>query len=70
MTLPHTLAFQFAALTSLPGLIGTILVVLIVVLFARIVLKVAWRIAIVTLVVALALWFLGLLGPLAGIVGV
>lgn len=64
-----TLALQFGGLFSLPGIVGALVIVLVVILVARFVLNIAWKIAIVVLVIALALWVLGMLGPLAGLFG-
>jgi len=70
MSLPPFVALQLDALFSLPGIVGTLVIVLLVILVARVVLKIAWKVALVVLVIALALWFVGLLGPLAGLLGV
>lgn len=63
-------ALQLGGISSVPGLVGTLVVVLIIILIARVVLKIAWKITLVAVVVALVLWFAGLLGPLAGSLGV
>ena len=53
-------------LTSPPGIVATLLVLLLVVVVGRIILALAWRIVLVALVVSIALWLLGAvgLGPL------
>lgn len=61
---------QLDALFSLPGILGALILVAVVILVARIVLKVAWKITLVAVVIAAILWFLGMLGPLSELFGV
>lgn len=61
---------QLEALTSLPGILTTLVVVAVVILVARILLRIAWKIVIVAAVVAAVLWILGLLGPLSSLLGI
>jgi hypothetical protein len=49
-------------LTSLPGIVGTVLVLLLVIVVGRIVLALAWRVVLVALAVSIALWLLGAVG--------
>lgn len=63
------LPLQLGAIASLPGIVGTLIIVAIAIFVGRIVLSVAWKVVLVALVVAVVLWFLGLLGPLAGFFG-
>lgn len=62
-------ALQLGAISSVPGLVGTLVIALVIILIARVALKIAWKITLVAVVVALVLWFAGLLGPLAGFLG-
>ncbi|MFC6874564.1 hypothetical protein [Halobellus marinus] len=48
--------------TSLPGLVGTLLVVLLVLVVGRVLLALAWRVVLVALAVSVGLWALGLVG--------
>jgi uncharacterized BrkB/YihY/UPF0761 family membrane protein len=64
------LPLQLEALGSLPGILTTLVVVAVVILVARVLLSVAWRIVVVAAVIAAALWILGLLGPLSSILPV
>ena len=64
------LPLQLEALGSLPGILTTLLVVAVVILVARVVLSVAWRIVVVAAGIAAILWVLGLLGPLSSILPV
>jgi hypothetical protein len=68
--LPALAPLQLGALASPVGLVGALVLVLLAVVVVRFVLKMAIRIAIIAAVVVAALWFLGLLGPLRGLVGV
>lgn len=61
------LPLVFGPLGTLPGLLGTLIIIAVIILVGRIVLKVAWKIVLVAIVVAAILWFLGLLGPLGGL---
>jgi uncharacterized BrkB/YihY/UPF0761 family membrane protein len=64
------LPLQLEALGSLPGILTTLVVVAVVILVARVLLSVAWRIVVVAAVIAAVLWILGLLGPLSSILPV
>ncbi|MFC7228191.1 hypothetical protein N0B31_12330 [Salinirubellus salinus] len=68
LTLPP-LPLQMEGLFSLPGILTTLLIVAVVILVARIVLRIAWKIVVVAAVVAAILWVLGLLGPVGGLLG-
>jgi hypothetical protein len=57
-------------LFSLPGILTTLIIVGVVILVARIVLSIAWKVVVVAAVVAAILWILGLLGPLSGLLPV
>ena len=61
---------QLEALGSLPGILTTLVVVAVVILVARVLLSIAWRIVIVAAVIAAILWILGLLGPLSSLLGI
>ncbi len=54
-------------LATLPGILGTLIVIAVVILVGRIVLEVAWKLVLVATVIVAALWLLGLLGPLQGL---
>jgi hypothetical protein len=64
------LPLQLEALGTLPGILTTLVVVAVVILVARVLLSIAWRIVIVAAVVAAILWVLGLLGPLSSLLGI
>jgi type IV secretory pathway VirB6-like protein len=64
------LPLQFGALGTLPGILTTLVVVAVVILVARVLLSIAWRIVIVVAVIAAILWILGLLGPLSSLLGI
>lgn len=51
---------QLDAIASVPGLLGALILVAIVVLVGRIVLRVAWKVVLVATVVVAALWLVGL----------
>lgn len=57
---------QFDAIASVPGILGTLILVAIVILVGRIVLRIAWKVVIVGTVLVAVLWLLGLLGPFQG----
>lgn len=48
--------------TSGPGIVGTLLVLLVVIVVGRILLSVAWRLVLVALGVSVVLWLLGAVG--------
>ncbi|WP_311173051.1 hypothetical protein [Halobellus ordinarius] len=50
------------AFTSIPGLIGMLLVVLLVLVVGRVLLALAWRVVLLALAVSVGLWALGLVG--------
>jgi hypothetical protein len=60
---------QFEALTSLPGLLMTLVVIAVVIFVARIALNIAWKVVLVAAAVAAVLWVLGLLGPVSNLLG-
>jgi predicted RND superfamily exporter protein len=62
-------ALQLEALGTLPGVLMTLVVLAVVILVARVLLSVAWRVVIVATVVAAVLWVFGLLGPVTSLVG-
>jgi len=49
-------------LTSLPGIVGALLVLLLVIVVGRIVLALAWRVVLIALGLAIVLWLLGAVG--------
>ncbi|MFD1597910.1 hypothetical protein [Halobellus rarus] len=59
---PSTALLFGGQLTSLPGIVGTLLVLLLVIVVGRIVLALAWRVVLVALAVSLVLWLLGAVG--------
>jgi hypothetical protein len=63
---PSTALLFGGPLTSLPGIVGVLLVLLLVIVVGRIVLALAWRVVLIALAVSVALWLLGAvgLGPL------
>jgi hypothetical protein len=67
--LPALAPLQLGALASPVGIVGALILVLLAVIVVRFVLKLAIRIAVIAAVIVAALWFLGLLGPLQGLVG-
>ena len=64
------LPLQFGGMGPLPAILTTLVVVAVVILVARVLLSIAWRIVIVAAVIAAILWILGLLGPLSSLLGV
>jgi len=64
------LPLQLEALGTLPGILTTLVVVAVVILVARVLLSIAWRVVIVAAVIAAILWVLGLLGPLSDLLGI
>ena len=48
--------------TSIPAVVGTLLVLLLVIVVGRVVLSVAWRLVLVALGVSVVLWLLGAVG--------
>lgn len=66
----QNVALLLGGLFSLPGIVGTIIIILVVIMVTRVVLKIAWKVALVVLVAVLVLWFAGMLGPVAGMLGV
>jgi len=59
---PSTPLLLGGPLTSLPGIVGTLLVLLLVIVVGRIVLALAWRVVLIALAVSIALWLLGVVG--------
>jgi len=55
-------ALQLGPLGTPPAILGTLLVIGLVLLVGRILLKLAWRIVVVAVVIVVALWLLGGLG--------
>jgi hypothetical protein len=68
--LPVFTPLQLGVIASPVGIIGALILVLLAVVVVRFVLRMAIRVTIIAAVVVAALWFLGLLGPLRGLVGV
>jgi hypothetical protein len=68
--LPVLAPLQLGAIVSPVGIIGALILVLLAVVVVRFVLKMAIRIAVIAAVVVAVLWFLGILGPFRGLVGV
>ena len=60
--IPSSLAVLGGPLTSIPGIVGTLLVLLLVIVVGRVVLSVAWRLVLVALAVSLTVWLLGAVG--------
>lgn len=56
-------------IAPVPGILGTLVIITVVILVGRIVLEVAWKVVLIATVVVAALWLLGLLGPLQGLFG-
>jgi len=65
-----TLPLQLEVLGTVPGILTTLIVVAVVILVARVLLSIAWRIVVVAAVVAAILWIFGLLGPLSDLIGI
>jgi len=59
--LARSIALQAGPLTSLPGIILFLILLLVVVLIARVVLKLAWKLAAVAVVILFGLWLVGAL---------
>jgi hypothetical protein len=59
---PSSLAVLGGPFTSIPGLVGTLLVLLVVIVVGRVVLSVAWRLVLIALAGSVALWLLGAVG--------
>jgi hypothetical protein len=57
--LPISWALQAGPLTSPPGIIVFLILLVVVVLIARIVLKIAWKLALLAVAVLVVLWLLG-----------
>jgi|GEM_PF-3980946 len=60
--LPSAAVLFGGPLTSPVGLLVTVLVVILIVVFGRVLLSLAWRVVIVALGVVLGLWVAGALG--------
>jgi type IV secretory pathway VirB6-like protein len=63
------LQVDIGALTSLPGILTTLVIVAVVIFVARIALNIAWKVVLVAAAVAAVLWVLGLLGPVSSLLG-
>ena len=59
---PDTLALLAGPFTSVTGLIGLLVVLLVVIVVGRVLLSVAWRLVLVALAVSVVLWGLGVVG--------
>lgn len=59
---PDLMALFLGPLTSPPAIIVTLIVLLLILVVGRILLGLAWRLVVIALVVAVSLWFLGVLG--------
>lgn len=59
---PDALAALVGPFTSVPGLIGLLLVVLVVLVVGRVLLSVAWRLVVVALAVSVVVWGLDAIG--------
>ena len=66
---PVLAPLQLDAVLSPVGIVGALIAVIVAVVVIRFVLKMAVRIAIIGAVVVAVLWFLGVLGPLRGLLG-
>mgnify|MGYP000013985409 CR=1 FL=1 len=60
--LPSAAVLFGGPLTSPVGLLATVIVVILIVVFGRLLLSLAWRVVIVALGVVLGLWVAGALG--------
>lgn len=60
--IPSSLGVLGGPFTSIPGLVGTLLVLLVVIVVGRVVLSVAWRLVLIALAVSVAMWLLGAVG--------
>lgn len=60
---------QLGGLLSLPGLLGTLIVLAIVILVGRIVLKFAWRLVVIATIVVAVVWALIVVGGLGDVLG-
>jgi hypothetical protein len=61
-TLLQQVALQLGALTSLPGLLLTLLVIAVIIVVGRFVLALAWRLVWIVIAVVVILWVLGVVG--------
>jgi hypothetical protein len=68
--LPALAPLQLDAIASPIGIVGALIAVVVAVVVIRFVLKMAVRVAIIGAIVVAVLWFLGVLGPLRGLLGV
>ncbi len=59
---PDLLALLAGPFTSVPGIVGLLLLVLVVIVVGRVLLSVAWRLVLVALAVSVVLWALGTVG--------
>jgi len=59
---PNTLALLVGPFTSVAGIVGVLLLVLVVIVVGRVLLSVAWRLVLVALAVSVVLWGLGAIG--------
>jgi hypothetical protein len=59
---PNLLALLVGPFTSVAGIVGLLLVLLVVIVVGRVLLSVAWRLVLVALAVSVVLWGLGAVG--------
>lgn len=59
---PNTLALLVGPFSSVPRLVGLLLVILVVIVIGRMLLSVAWRLVLVALAISVVLWGLGAVG--------
>jgi hypothetical protein len=62
LTPAQAVVLQLGPFGTPPAILGTLLVIGLVLLVGRLLLKVAWRIVVIAVVVVAALWLLGGLG--------
>jgi hypothetical protein len=59
---PNTFALLVGPFTSVTGIIGLLVVLLVVIVVGRVLLSVAWRLVLVALAISVVLWGLGAVG--------
>ena len=59
---PEGVALLAGPFTSIPGIVGLLLVVLVVIVVGRVLLSVAWRLVLVALAISVVVWGLGAVG--------
>lgn len=59
---PNLLALLVGPFTSVAGIIGLLVILLVVIVVGRVLLSVAWRLVLVAFAVSIVLWGLGTVG--------